>query len=131
MRRYTDQLRRYGSLALTRDPETDLAHAEHDIATASTALATARGDIARLSAEPAIRALPAGRLAHEHDRWRSDDEHARAVVEQRRAQRHTSFDPYALPPGARSDDRQRLRAADHTHQHHAGHDRDSGPSIGR
>jgi hypothetical protein len=130
MRRYTDQLRSYGSLAVTRDPETDLAHAEHDIADAGAALATARSDISRLSAEPAIRGLPAGRLAHEHDRWRADDEHTRAA-QHRRAQRETPLDPYALSTGARSDDRQRLRTADYTHQHHAGHDRDSGPSIGR
>ena len=55
---------------------------EHDVTTIRTALARVQQEISRLRAEPAIRALPTGRLTNEYDLWRSGYQPEREVARQ-------------------------------------------------
>ena len=71
-------------------PKPHLARAEHDIADRPHLVGHRTQRHRRLSAEPAIRALPAGRLAHEHDLWRADDDHARAAQHRRATAPHAT-----------------------------------------
>ena len=70
-RQHEHRLARFGPLAWTIDPAERLVDTDRDIATARTELAAIRARIARLTAEPALVAQPADRLARERDRWRA------------------------------------------------------------
>ena len=70
-RQHEDRLARFGPLAWTLDPAERLADTDRDIAAAHTELAAVRARIARLTAEPALLAQPADRLARERDPWRA------------------------------------------------------------
>jgi hypothetical protein len=118
-RRHAAQLNRYGSLGRTDDPDAHLERLERAVTTGWTELATVQQQIGRLSADPAIRALPAGQLTREHELWRSgyDDD--------RESEHHE--------PRRRADD-SRAHWSDHAAERHSAHigpDRDPGPSIGR
>jgi hypothetical protein len=120
-RRHTDQLRPYGSLGHATNPATLLARAESDAVTARTSLTKAQQDISRFSAEPAIRALPAGQLAGEHDLWRAGYDTQREFERQEARLNAMRVD---LAPHSRLD-------TNLFHQRQVGLDRDGGPSIGR
>jgi exodeoxyribonuclease V alpha subunit len=130
-RRHTEQLRQYGSLGYTPNLDIQLARAEYDVTTTRTALAKVQQEISRLSAEPAIRALPTGRLTHEHDLWRSGYQTERELARQaairyarrvniERTQR-LGLSAYGLP----------AYGCDRQHQRPVGFDPEPGPSIGR
>jgi hypothetical protein len=70
-RAHEERLARFGSLAWTLDPAERLADTDRDIAAAHTELAGVRARIACLTAEPALLAQPADRLAQEWDTWRA------------------------------------------------------------
>jgi conjugative relaxase-like TrwC/TraI family protein len=69
-RQHENELAHLGSLAWTPDPAERLADTGRDIAADHTELAALRARIARLTAEPALLAQPADRLASERDHWR-------------------------------------------------------------
>src|SRR6185437_12867422 len=75
--RHDQQLGWYGSLGCTDDPGTRLERIEHAATATRAELATVQQHIGRLSADPAIRALPAGQLTREHNLWRSGYDTAR------------------------------------------------------
>jgi exodeoxyribonuclease V alpha subunit len=75
--RHDQQLGWYGSLGCTDDPGTRLVRIEHAATATRAELATVQQHIGRLSADPAIRALPAGQLTREHNLWRSGYDAAR------------------------------------------------------
>jgi exodeoxyribonuclease V alpha subunit len=81
--RHEQQLGWYGSFGRTDDPGTRLERLEHAVTATRAELATVQEQIGRLSADPAIRALPAGRLTREHDLWRSGYDTAREFEHQR------------------------------------------------
>ena len=118
-RRHAAQLNRYGSLGHTDDPDAHLERLQRAVTTGRTELATVQQQIGRLSADPAIRALPAGQLTREHDLWRSgydadrESDHQEARLRADVAGAHCSH-----------------HAAEHV-SGHIGPDRDPGPSIGR
>ena len=70
-RQHEDRLARFGPLAWTLHPAERLSDADRDITTAHTELAAVRARIARLTAEPAVLAQPADRLAQKRDTWRA------------------------------------------------------------
>jgi hypothetical protein len=120
--RYDQQLGWYGSLGRTDDPGNRLERLERAVTATRAELATVQEQLGRLSAAPAIRALPAGRLTREHDLWRSGYDTARESEHQQ-----------ARPPAMRAD-HARTHRPRHTAEHVSGHigpDRDRGPSIGR
>jgi exodeoxyribonuclease V alpha subunit len=79
-RRQSDErLNRFGALARTRDPEATLADADRAIAATRQELAAVRARVAHLTAEPAIVAEPADRLAEERDTWRLRQDAERAA----------------------------------------------------
>jgi thymidine kinase len=121
-RRHAAQLNRYGSLGHTDDPDAHLERLERAVTTGRTELATVQQQIGRLSADPAIRALPAGQLTREHDLWRSgydadrESDHQEARLRAMRADHARTHRP--------------RHTADHIAEH-LGPDRDPGPGIGR
>jgi hypothetical protein len=121
-RRHAAQLNRYGSLGHTDDPDAHLERLERAVTTGRTELATVQQQIGRLSADPAIRALPAGQLTREHDLWRCgydtdrESDHQEARLRDIRA------------------DHARTHRPRHIAEHiaaHLGLDRDPGHGIGR
>jgi exodeoxyribonuclease V alpha subunit len=124
LHRHASQLDHYGSLAHTDDPDAHLARLERDVATTRGDLDTARQQIGQLTTDPAVRALPAGRLAHEHDRWRASYDSQRELENKE-----------ARLAAIRADHARRPRLdAERGHQHQIDLGRDSGrdgPSIGR
>jgi hypothetical protein len=117
--RHDQQLGWYGSLGRTDDPHSRLDRLEHALTATRAELAIAQQHIGRLSADPAIRTLPAGQLTHEHNLWRCGYETAR------------EFEHHQAR--LRADDR-RAHRSPHTAEHVSGRigpDRDPGPSIGR
>jgi hypothetical protein len=121
-RRHAAQLNRYGSLGHTNDPDAHLERLERAVTTGRIELATVQQQIGRLSADPAIRALPAGQLTREHDLWRSgydadrESDHQEARLRAMRADHARTHRP--------------RHTADHIAEH-LGPDRDPGPGIGR
>jgi chromosome segregation ATPase len=100
--RHDQQLGWYGSLGRTDDADAHLERLEHAVTATRAELATVQEQIGRLSADPAIRALPAGHQEARPRAMRAD--HART-----HRPRHT---------------------AEHIAEH-LGPDRDLGPGIGR
>jgi multidrug resistance efflux pump len=112
-------LNRYGSLGHTDEADARLERLERAVTATRAELATVQEQIGRLSADPAIRALPAGRLTREHDLWRCGYDTARESEHQEAR--------------LRGDDA-RAHCSRHTAEHiaeHLGPDRDLGPGIGR
>lgn len=70
-RRRGERLDPFGPIAWTPDPEGRLSYLERDIAATRQQLTDARARITTLKAEPAILALPPGRLDQERDAWRT------------------------------------------------------------
>jgi hypothetical protein len=70
-RQHEDRLARFGSLAWTLDPAERLSDTDRHITAARAELAAARARIACLTADPALLAQPADRLARERDTWRA------------------------------------------------------------
>ncbi|MGH8860940.1 MAG: TrwC relaxase, partial [Jatrophihabitantaceae bacterium] len=68
----------YGALAHLDDPAGRLAEVDHDIAAARGRLDSARGQIAGLRAEPALRSQPAEVLELARADWQADRDHAAA-----------------------------------------------------
>jgi hypothetical protein len=105
--RRDERLTPYGPIAWALDPRARLANLERDIAATGQQLTDARARITRLTAEPALLAQPADRLAREHDAWR-----ARHDVD-RRAMRTTVPGPQPVPtPAVRPPRPEDLRALD-------------------
>ncbi|MGX5653895.1 MobF family relaxase [Geodermatophilus nigrescens] len=96
-RQHQHRLARFGSLAWTLDPAERLADTDRDIATARTELAAVRARIARLTAEPALVAQPADRLARERDHWRACHDPELATT-QRPASRSAPAQMVVRPP---------------------------------
>ncbi len=120
--RHEHQLSHYGSLGHAADPEAHLARLERDVTTTRGELDTTRQQITHLSTDPALRVLPAGQLAHEHDRWRA------GYDGQRRSERQQAQD--AVDRAQRTGTEPELGHQRHNaHAHDFG--RDSGPSMGR
>jgi exodeoxyribonuclease V alpha subunit len=69
--RYEQQLWRYGLLAGTPHPQQTLDRLTHRITDTQRRLDHARGDLATLTREPALRTLPADRLTAERDTWQA------------------------------------------------------------
>ncbi|HEU4566667.1 MAG TPA: hypothetical protein VFR99_01455, partial [Marmoricola sp.] len=82
----SDRLAGYGRLGHVEDAEGLLAQAEQQIPETAAGLRQARARVAALQAEPAIRALPAGRLDTERELWHHDrqqaQQHAREQARQ-------------------------------------------------
>ena len=94
-RRWRDErLASCGPIAWAPEPGARLADLERDIAAIGQQLTDARVRITGLTAEPALLAQPADRLAREHDAWR-----ARHDVD-RRAARTTVPGPQPGPTRA-------------------------------
>jgi hypothetical protein len=72
----SDRLAAYGRLGHVEDPTGLLATAEQQIHPAAAQLRHARARVSALQAEPAIRALPAGRLDAERELWHHDRQRA-------------------------------------------------------
>jgi exodeoxyribonuclease V alpha subunit len=66
-----------GPIAWAPDPTGRLADLERDLAATRQQLTVARAGIARLTAEPALRAQPPDLLAREHDAWSARHDAAR------------------------------------------------------
>jgi hypothetical protein len=73
----SDRLAGSGRLGHVEDAEGLLAQAEQQIPETAAGLRQARARVAALQAEPAIRALPAGRLDAERELWHHDRHQAR------------------------------------------------------
>ncbi|CCG05649.1 Conjugative TrwC relaxase (fragment) [Blastococcus saxobsidens DD2] len=70
-RRRGERLDSFGSAAWTPDPAGRLTDLDRDIAATRQELTDARGRIAALTAEPALRAQPPDRLDRERETWRT------------------------------------------------------------
>jgi hypothetical protein len=99
---YDRQLIRYGSFAVTRDPQALLASTEQHVAALTDHHNAARAQIKTLLGEPALRSLPNERLKTERDAWQHDRD------SQRQAEQ---------PAGARA----ALTKSSTAHRHHPGH----------
>lgn len=110
---YTE-LRPYRRAAHITDPAKRLTTVTNELAGVEHALTTATTRADRLQHEPAIRALPAGGLDTEHDRWAAD----------RAAQREAAA-------RQAQEDWQRQQQPHRTRPNHLGHPApDHGPRIG-
>jgi hypothetical protein len=70
-RQHEMQLSRYGALGRADNPGARLARLESDLVETRNELGTVQQHIGHLTTDPAIRALPAGRLDHARDLWRA------------------------------------------------------------
>jgi exodeoxyribonuclease V alpha subunit len=70
-RRRDERFDPFGPIGWAPDPEARLADLERDIAATHQELTDVRARIPRLTAEPALLALPAGQLVEERERWRA------------------------------------------------------------
>jgi len=116
-------LQHFGAVAQLSDPNRALAGTEDLVAAARLDLDDARARITRITAEPAIGALPPGRLDHERDTWQAQRQADRAQAAAGRAQREAreaAERAVSRPPAAY----QQL------YGHDPGYPR-GGPSIGR
>jgi exodeoxyribonuclease V alpha subunit len=69
-RQHENRLARFGAVAFTPDPATQLADADRDLAATRHELAAAQARIAHLKADPAILSQPADWLVQERANWR-------------------------------------------------------------
>ncbi len=124
--RHESQLGRYGALGHTADPDTRLTRIESDVTATRGELDAVQQHIGRLTTDPAIRALPAGRLANEHDLWRA------GYDSQREFERHEVR--LAAMRADNDGDRRPglgLHDRDHHYEHRVDFGHDHGPSIDR
>jgi hypothetical protein len=106
----SDRLAGYGRLGHVDDPARLLAQAEQQLPDAAAQLRHARARVSALHAEPAIRALAAGRLAAERELWQHDRhqtqqrarQQARRAQQERRRAQHAALQQQP-PPSPRRD----------------------------
>jgi hypothetical protein len=103
-RRYSDardhygrQLWPHGNLGRLADPAGYRDEVEHTIGELRGALATTRDALTALRSEPALRVLPAERIAHERDTWAVERDDAQRLARRASVHRYVAPRPADLP----------------------------------